>query len=104
MENSTPVTMPAVVKEKLSVSDCPASDADHATYDEFAQGFGYLECLSGILYTMHTRPDIQYAMNVCAQFRADPGKLHLIALKRVLCYLKGMAHHGLVLEKMKAST
>ena len=89
--------MPAVIKEKLSVSDCPASDADHAAYDEFAQGFGYLECLGGILYATHTRPDIQYATNVCAQFGANPGRSHLIALKRILRYLKGTVQHGLVL-------
>ena len=97
MENSTPVATPAVVKEKLSVSDCPASDADHAAYDEFARGFNYLECLGGILYATHTRPDIQYAMNVCAQFGANPGKSHLITLKRILRYLKGTVQHGLVL-------
>ena len=92
-----PVVTPAVVKGRLTSADSPISDADRAAYDVFSQGFGYLECLGGVLYATHTRPDIQYATNICVQFGVNPRKTHLVALKRILRYLNGTASYGLTL-------
>src|ERR1700731_3950009 len=97
MENSTPVAMPAAVKERLTTSDCLLSDADHSSYDRFAGDFGYLECLGGILYVRHTTLANHNRINACAQFGANPGRPHLTALKRILRYLRGMINHSLVL-------
>ena len=97
MENSTPVATPAVVKDRLTTAHSPSNAEEQKSYDVFSGGFRYLECLGGILYATHTRPDIQYATGVCAQFGANPGKPHLIALKRILRYLKGTIAYGLVL-------
>ena len=97
MENSTPVATPAVIKDKLTTAHCPSNAEERKLYDVFSGGFRYLECLGGILYAMHTCPDIQYATGVCTQFSANPGKPHLIALKRILRYLKGTIGYRLVL-------
>jgi hypothetical protein len=40
-------------------------------------------------------PDIQHAVGVLTKFGACPGKPHLEAFKRVLCYLKGTVGFGL---------
>ena len=72
MQDSMPVATPATIKGRLSTSDCPTTDDDCASYNTFAQNYGYLECLGGILYATHTRPDIQYATNICAQFGSNP--------------------------------
>src|SRR6202030_1705156 len=37
------------------------------------------------------------ATSVCAQFGSNPGKPHLVALKRILRYLRGTTDYGLVL-------
>ena len=42
-----------------------------------------------------TRPDIAYAVSSVARFSAKPNKLHWIAVKRILRYLKGTIQFGL---------
>ena len=42
-----------------------------------------------------TRPDITYAVSNLARFSAMPTKQHWIALKRVMCYLKGTIDFGI---------
>jgi hypothetical protein len=45
---------------------------------------------------MQMRPDIQYPTGTLAQFNANPRKPHPNALKRVLHYIKGTTHFGLM--------
>ncbi|KAG5722769.1 hypothetical protein E4T56_gene7971 [Termitomyces sp. T112] len=42
------------------------------------------------------QPDIQYSVGIISQYGSNPGKTHLEATKRVLCYLKGTADMMLV--------
>ena len=97
MENCSPTLTPSVVGQTLSKDQSPASNDNAHDYEDYTCGLRYLECLGGILYTTQTCPDIQYATGVCTQFGANPGKLHLTALKRILHHLKGTADYGLVL-------
>jgi hypothetical protein len=97
MQDCAPVSTPLTVKDRLSNTQSPTTSDEKAAYAEYAKGLNYLECLGGVLYATQTRPDIQHAVGVCAQFGANPGKPHMEALKRVLCYLKGTAHFGLTL-------
>jgi hypothetical protein len=99
MEDSMPITMPSIIKDKLTSAHCPSNAEEQKSYEAFSSGFHYLECLGGILYATHTRPDIQYTTGVCAQFGSNPGKPHLIALKHILRYLKGTINYGLVLGR-----
>ena len=84
MNNSTPVAMPAAVKDCLTTLHCPSSPTEKKSYNRFTAGFWYLECLGSVLYAMHTHPDIQYATCVCTLFGSNPGKPHLVALKQIL--------------------
>lgn len=36
-------------------------------------------------------PEIVFVVNQCAKFMCNPGPMHLITAKRILCYLKGTA-------------
>src|ERR1700730_4291609 len=97
MDNCTPVATPTTVRDCLTIAYCPSSPTKRKSYDEFAAGFRYLECLGGVLYATHTCPDIQYATCICAQFGSNPGKPHLVSLKRMLRYLQGTIDYSLVL-------
>ena len=97
MKDCAPVSTPLLVKHKLSALQSPTTAEEKAAYHEYANGMSYLEGVGAVLYTTQTRPDIQHAIGVLAQFGANPGKPHLEALKRVFRYLKGTANFGLTL-------
>lgn len=43
-----------------------------------------------------TRPAISYAVNTLCQFMSSPPTTHLVAVKRILRYVAGTLHHGLL--------
>ena len=48
-----------------------------------------------LLYLTMRRPDIMYSTCLCAHYQADPKESHLIAVKRIFRYLKGIPNLGL---------
>ncbi|GJV00519.1 hypothetical protein Tco_1329789 [Tanacetum coccineum] len=42
-----------------------------------------------------SRPDIVFAVCMCARYQAKPTEMHLTAIKRIFRYLKGTIHMGL---------
>ena len=46
-----------------------------------------------------SRPDIATAVGMVARHIERPGKTHWIAVKHILCYLKGTVTHGLIYSK-----
>lgn len=95
MTNCVPTHTPLAIKECLTTAQSPSTPEEKRRYEDYANGLKYLEIVGAILYATQTRPDIQYAIGVLAQFGANPGRPHLEALKRVLRYLKGTAHFSL---------
>ena len=56
----------------------------------------YRSLVGALLYlSMHTRPDIVYAVNELARHCSQPSEQHWIAAKRVLRYLQGTKEKGL---------
>ena len=55
----------------------------------------YRGMIGSLLYLTASRPDIMYATCLCARFQADPRDLHLVAVKRILRYLKGTHNLGI---------
>jgi hypothetical protein len=52
--------------------------------------------LAGALqYLTFTRHDIPYAVQQVCLHMHDPREQHLVAIKRILCYVKGTLSHGL---------
>ena len=47
------------------------------------------------MYLTASRPDLLFAVCICARYQSKPTKKHLEAVKRVLRYLKGTIHLGL---------
>jgi hypothetical protein len=95
MQDSAPVLTPFTVSCHLSQQQSPTTSEERMAYEEYANGFKYIEGIGAILYATQTRPNIQHAVGVLAKFGACPGKPHLEAFKRVLHYLKGTVGFGL---------
>ena len=47
------------------------------------------------MYLMNTRPNICFSMNTLIHFLMDPRHVHLMVLKHVVRYLKGIVEYGL---------
>ncbi|XP_075473885.1 secreted RxLR effector protein 161-like [Primulina tabacum] len=55
----------------------------------------YRGLIGSLLYLTASRPDIMFAVCLCARFQANPMQSHFIAAKRILKYLKGTTNVGL---------
>ncbi|GJV00502.1 hypothetical protein Tco_1329772 [Tanacetum coccineum] len=55
--------------------------------------------IAGLIGTLFillcSRPDLQFAICMCARYQARPTEKHLNAVKRIFRYLKGTVHRGL---------
>ena len=91
MENAKPVDTPVDISSKLVKMN---EDSESANQEQFQSAVGSLLYLS----TM-TRPDITYAVSNVAKFCANPAKEHWIAVKRIMRYLIGTMHLGLLYRK-----
>ena len=56
----------------------------------------YTNGVGKLLYIRLTRIDVHAAIAECARFMSNPGKLHCCALKRIMRYLAGTRHWGLI--------
>ncbi|KAI5654048.1 hypothetical protein M9H77_31235 [Catharanthus roseus] len=59
----------------------------------------YRGMISSLLYLTASRPDIMFAVCLCARFQACPKESHLIAVKRILRYLISSYDYGLWYSK-----
>jgi hypothetical protein len=89
MENSNSVHNPIAPGCKLY------NDENGACVDEtlFKQMVG---CL---MYLTATRPDLMFAVCLISRYMAKPTKLHLLAAKRILRYLRGTTELGIFYKK-----
>lgn len=92
MTDSKPCSTPVPAKSNFNTLDgAPLSNPT-----EFRQVIGALQ------YLTLTRPDISFAVNHVAQFMSAPRSAHLVAVKRILRYLKG--GHGLLFQRSLATS
>jgi hypothetical protein len=95
MQDSAPVSTPFAVGYHLSHQQSPTTSEERTAYEEYGNGFKYIEGIGAVLYTTQMHPNIQHAVGVLAKFGACPGKPYLEAFKHVLCYLKRTVRFGL---------
>ena len=60
----------------------------------------YRSMIGSLLYLMASRPDIMFSMCLCARFQSCPKESHLIAVKRIISYIKGTIGMGLWYPKI----
>lgn len=56
----------------------------------------YKSMVGGLRYLVNTRPDIAFSVGVVSRYMEHPTTMHLTAVKRILRYVKGTLHYGLV--------
>ena len=59
----------------------------------------YRSMIGSLLYLTASRPDIIYSVRVCARYQANPKESYMIALKRIIKYVKTTAEFGVWYSK-----
>ncbi|GJW43864.1 retrovirus-related pol polyprotein from transposon TNT 1-94 [Tanacetum coccineum] len=59
----------------------------------------YRSMIGSLMYLTSNRPDLIYAVCLCARYQAKPTEKHLNAVKRIFRYLKGTINMGLWYSK-----
>ncbi|GJY10268.1 retrovirus-related pol polyprotein from transposon TNT 1-94 [Tanacetum coccineum] len=88
---------------KFGMDSCDPVDTpmvDRLTLDEDPLGTPvdqtrFCNMVGSLMYLTASRPDLVFAVCMCARYQASPTKKHLEALKRVFRYLKGTINWGL---------
>ena len=94
MEDRAPMNTPMPTDCKLSKDDdSPPIDATH-----------YKSIIGALLYLTATRPNIMQAVGMVGRFQSSPKQSHLLAVKRILRYLKGTLNFGLRYPKSSTLT
>ncbi|GJT32491.1 retrovirus-related pol polyprotein from transposon TNT 1-94 [Tanacetum coccineum] len=89
MLTSDSVDTPMVEKSKLD-EDLQGKPVDATLY----RGM-----IGSLMYLTSSRPDLIYAVCLCARYQAKPTEKHLNAVKRIFRYLKGTINMGLWYSK-----
>ena len=84
MQDSKPVGTPMVTGCKLSQTD-NFENVEHKMYKSM---------IGSILYVTTTRPDVMHAICQLARFQDSPKDSHLLAVKKIFIYLKGITEYG----------
>ncbi|WVZ80243.1 hypothetical protein U9M48_027735 [Paspalum notatum var. saurae] len=75
----------------MSTSTALDADEDGKEVDQKV----YRGMIGSLLYLTTTRPDIQFAIGLCARFQASPRESHRTAVKRILRHIKFTPEFGL---------
>ncbi|GJZ05285.1 hypothetical protein Tco_0538560 [Tanacetum coccineum] len=89
IETCNPVDAPMVKKSKL----------DEDTQGKAIDPTCYRGMIGILMYLTSSRPDIVFAMCMCARYQAKPTEKHLHAVKRIFRYLRGTINMGLWYSK-----
>nr|GEV97672.1 uncharacterized mitochondrial protein AtMg00810-like [Tanacetum cinerariifolium] len=84
-ESCDPVDTPMVEKSKLD------EDKEGKAIDPLH----YCGIIGTLLYLTASRPDLQFAICMCARYQARPTEKHLHVVKRIFRYLRGTVNRGL---------
>ncbi|GJU65384.1 hypothetical protein Tco_1247219 [Tanacetum coccineum] len=92
MESCDPVDTPMVEKSKL----------DGDTQGKVVDPTHYRGTVGTLMYLTSSRPNLVYAVCMCARYQARPTKKHLHVVKRIFRYLRGTVNWGLWYSKDSA--
>ncbi|GJU89537.1 retrovirus-related pol polyprotein from transposon TNT 1-94 [Tanacetum coccineum] len=100
------------ILKKFGMDSCDPVDTpmvDRLKLDEDPLGIPvdqtrFRSMVGSLMYLNASRPDLVFAVCMCAKYQASPIKKHLEALKRVFRYLRGTINWGLWYPKDTAMT
>ena len=82
LESANSVRTPMSLNVKLTV-DFLGKSVDSSLYKSM---------IGSLLYLIASKLDISYSVGVCARYQTNPKKSHMIALKRIIKYIKSTAN------------
>ncbi|GJZ42698.1 retrovirus-related pol polyprotein from transposon TNT 1-94 [Tanacetum coccineum] len=85
MESSDPMDTPIVEKSKL----------DEDTQGKAVDPTHYRRMIDILMYLTASRPDLTFAVCMCARYQAKTTEKHLYAVKRIFKYIRGTVNRGL---------
>lgn len=59
----------------------------------------FKQMVGSLMYLNATRPDLMYSVSLISRFMEKTTEKHLVAIKRILRYLKGTTNMGLLYKK-----
>lgn len=74
------------METRLKLSKKSTSEPVDATF--------YRSIIGSLRYLVHTRPDLAFAVGYVSRFMESPKQDHLVAVKRILCYIAGTIDFG----------
>nr|GEV04097.1 hypothetical protein [Tanacetum cinerariifolium] len=83
---------------------CDKSKLDEDKNRKAVDPSHYHGMIGTLFYMTANRPDLQFAICMCARYQARPIKKHLNAVKRIFRYLKGTINWGLWYLKVSSIT
>ena len=89
LESASSVRIPLSPNVKLTI-DLLGKSVDSSFYRS-------MKC--SLLYLAASRPDIICSIGVCARYQANPKEFHMIALKRIIKYVKTTTDFGVWYSK-----
>ena len=89
LEDSKPVSTPMVIALKLSKND-ESAEVNQTLYRSM---------IGKLQYVVHSKPNIALVVGIVARFSANPKENHLMVVKRIMRYLKGIEEYGLYYKK-----
>ncbi|GJY37065.1 hypothetical protein Tco_0422443 [Tanacetum coccineum] len=92
MESCDLVDTPMVEKSKL----------DEDTQGKAVDPTHYRTMVDTLMYLTSSRPDLVYAVCMCARYQARPTENHVHVVKRIFRYLRGIVNRGLCYLKDSA--
>ena len=92
------------ILEKAGLEDCNPSKYPMDLKEQISKDEGgktvdptmFKSMVGGLRYLVNTRPDIAFSVGVVSRYMERPTTLHLSAVKRILRYVKGTVHYGLM--------
>ena len=77
---------------KFSAEDCPTEQSEI----ERMKKVPYRSAIGSLMYLATcTRPDIAYAVSMCASYMHNPGRVHWEAVKCILAYVNQTTYRGI---------
>ncbi|KAJ0541141.1 putative RNA-directed DNA polymerase [Helianthus annuus] len=92
------------ILSRFKMNDCTTSNTpicenhnlgpDHESTED-VDPTQYRAMIGSLMYLTASRPDIMFAVCLCARYQANPKESHMKAVKRIIRYLKGKPKLGL---------
>ena len=93
MSNAKPVSTPLAKHFKLSLDQCPKTNAEV----EYMSKVPYVSAVGWLMYVMVcTKPNLAHVVSQVCKFMSNLGRQHWEVVKWILRYLKGTTCHGIM--------